>query len=304
MDTSTWTYGAEHEWGDWAYNEPLPLGYGRDRNDSTIMSSNGVANDPKGLTYEYGGEINTPPTRLPEGQGACVEELIRHWRSLRLPAPTVNHRSNLHIHVRVPGLRGDLDALKRVQKFIHEVMPTLLPIIQPLPSPGRFDFPGEEEWKGAKRRWRRRRVSHQTLLTPSRLAKQLGASSLEEFFSSEVPSRSLDGAPQYHLQPRLCVNLRQLRETDTVEFRHFAGTLDPNQVELAARYCGIFLECALENDKHSLFAGAPDIAEELPKFPEYNHKLELRYRATCHDGTLSRKQIEGNIDRILSGEFD
>lgn len=304
MDTSTWTYGAEHEWGDWAYNEPLPLGYERDRNDFTIMSSNGVANDPKGLTYGYGGEINTPPTWLPEGQGACVEELIRHWRSLRLPAPTVNHRSNLHIHVRVPGLRDDLDALKRVQKFIHEVMPSLLPIIQPLRRPDRFDFPGEEEWKGAKRRWRRRRVSHQTLLTPSRLAKQLRATSLEEFFSSEAPSRGRDGAPRYRDQPRLCVNLRHLRETDTIEFRHFAGTLSSAQVELAARYCGVFLECALEDDRHRLFAWAQDIAEELPKFPEYNHKLELRYRATCRDGTLSRKQIKSNIDRILSGEFD
>jgi hypothetical protein len=290
-----WTYGAEHEWGDWAYNEPLPEGYGRDRRDFTCMSSNGIANDPKGLSYAYGGEINTPPTSTTVGQGQCVEELLLWWASRRLPAPTVNHRSNLHIHVRVPGLRDDLAALKRLQAYIHDWMPEVFPVIQPLPRPHKSQFPGADEYNGALRRWKRRRVSHQTLLTPRRLARQLEAETIDAFFRAEVPARKSDGEPQWHLQPRLCVNLRQLRDTDTIEFRHFAGTLNPWEVIVCAQWARDFLKSAFA-DKSPFLGWA---GESFPEFPEYNHELERRYRATCHDGTLSRDVIESNIYSIL-----
>jgi hypothetical protein len=296
-----WTFGAEHEWGDWHYNGKLPPTYGRDVRDYTCMSSNGIGNDPKGKSYAYGGEINTPPYDSPRDMAQGLQYLTR-WVSAMGPAPTVNHRSNLHIHIRVPGLKDDLSAMKQVQAFIHEHMRDVLKVIQPLPKPMRSDGERPEAYAGALRRWRRRRVSHQTLLTSQRLQRQLAANTIEEFFQAEVPQSW--GKPQWHLQPRLCVNLRQLLETDTVEFRHFAGTLDANQLEAAARYCEAFMKCALLNDAHSLFASIYDIVDELPTFPNYVHYLECRYRATCHDGTLKRPEIEANIQRILKGEFD
>jgi hypothetical protein len=39
-------------------------------------------------------------------------------------------------------------------------------------------------------------------------------------------------------------------------------------------------------------------------FPEYVHWKEVRYRATCHDGTLSAQQIADNIRAIQEGRFD
>lgn len=295
--TENWTYGAEHEWADWPLATRLPALYGRDVRDITIVNSNGVANDPTGRLYGFGGEINTPPTDSPEGQVACLSEL----KSL-LPGATVNHRSNLHVHVRSPGLRGDLALLKQVQAYIHANMRRVLAVIQPLPRPSAVEHsPDSEELQGALRRWRRRRVSHQTLLTPARLQRQLSASTAEEFFRLEPPW-SKDGKPLFVCQPRLCVSLRQLLDTDTVEFRHFAGTLDEAEMQACVDWCRDFLLAALQNSSVEKLLARYD-GRRFPVFPPYVHWREMRYRATVHDGTVPRKQIAANIAAILRGDF-
>lgn len=290
-----WSFGAEHELADIPLDTPLPEGFGWDRRDVTIVNSNGIANDPRGKLYGFGGEINTPPTDSPAGQA----EVLLRVRKL-FPMAQVNHRSNLHIHVRVPGLREDLWALKRVQAFVHKAMPQLFGVVEPLPRPvmtgrGPVDV-------GAVRRWKRRRVSHQTLLTPKRLEHQLAARSIQEFFNREPPA-SREGTPLWACQPRLCVNLRQLLETDTVEFRHFPGTLDESEVYACARWCELFLQAALwgQFDLEALKRLAGAFA--FPKFPVYLHWRESRYRATCHDGTIKKEDIAKNIAKILAGEF-
>jgi hypothetical protein len=289
------TYGAEHEWGDFPLDTPLPPGYGRDRKDITIVNSNGIANDPSGKLYRFGGEINTPPTSTPKGQVECLRELKK-----LLPNATINHRSNLHIHIRLPGLRDDLKMLKRVQKYIHNNMRSAFPIIEPLPRPKYCSTP--EELQGALRRWRRRRVSHQTLLTHGRLSKQLEARSPEEFFRREVP-QSKSGKPLWACQPRLCVSLRQLLETDTVEFRHFPGTLDEAELLNCIIWCHQFLIYAVDGmafDPLLHWAGGVN----FPQFPPYVHWREVRYRATVHDGTLSKAEIARNIKAIEDGVFE
>jgi hypothetical protein len=296
IDTRFWTYGAEHEWADWPLSTQLPKGYGRDVRDITIVNSNGVANDPSGKLYEFGGEINTPPTDTVEGQVNCLRELKE-----LLPMAKVNYRSNLHIHVRVPGLKDDLEKLKKIQRYIHDNMPIALPGLQHLPKPTVAQYPDLEERQGAQRRWRRRRVSHQTLLTPARVERQLQATTVEEFFRLEPP-QGKDGKPLWHCQPRLCVNLRQMLETDTVEFRHFAGTLDEATMRKCVSWCRDFLVWALlDRDIESLFESYQP--SDFPPFPEYNHELEKRYRATVHDGTVPREQIVANIKSILEGTF-
>src|SRR5690606_23961726 len=97
-----------------------------------------------------------------------------------------------------------------------------------------------EEILGNWKRWKRRRVSHQTLLTPHRVTQQLTATTPEEFFELEVPA-SNSGKPLWHAQPRVCVNLRQLLQTDTIEFRHFAGTLNLEVLEDCFNWCQKFL---------------------------------------------------------------
>ncbi len=299
IDINSFTYGAEHEWADHPLDRDLPPGYGRDRRDVTIVNSNGIANDPKGISYRFGGEINTPPTITRTGQIDCLRELKSH-----LPEATINYRSNLHLHIHVPGLRENLKLLKRLQLHIHTNMRKVLSVIEPLERP---TAPGLDlflhdpyqlaRYQGELRRWRRRRVSHQTLLTPKRLERQLQATTVDEFFRMEVP-QSKTGVPQWHFQPRLCVNVRQLLETDTIEFRHFPGTMDPSILGNCLDWCYEYLCHALEDRHIGQLLGVYKLFA-FPPFPPYNHEMELRYRRTCHDHTMSRVEIERNISYIL-----
>lgn len=295
------TYGAEHELADIPLDRSLPAGYGRDVKDISIVNSNGIANDPTGKMYRFGGEINTPPTRTVGGQAECLRAICD-----LLPEARVNYRSNLHVHIRVPGLRDDLLALRQVQRYVHENLRLALSLVEPLPRPAPHEYAGAEEYKGALRRWRRRRVSHQTLLSPKRLEHQLEARRVDVFFRREVPESRTGrsrGRPMWHAQPRLAVNLRQLRETDTVEFRHFPGTLDYDEMLAAASWCHDFMRAALDGTPIRQVMRDYSTAD-FPSFPKYVHWQEVRYRATVHDGTIPKPQIAANIRRILEGTFD
>jgi hypothetical protein len=288
-----WTYGAEHEWADFDKKADLQGVAKHNDKDYTIVNSNGIANDPKGKLYDRGGEINTTASNL-EGQVACLKRL----RAI-LPDATVNYRSNLHIHVRVPGLREDLTKLKRIQKYIHSHMPTLFPVIQPIEKP-LLDGMEPHAYQGAIKRYKRMLVSHHYLLPKKRLEEQLAAQTVDEFFRAEV-SQSKKGRALWHLQPRACVNIRQLRETDTIEFRHFFGTLDSGLLRNCLEYCRDFLQSALDeapvNDLIEKYRGV-----EFPKCPKYDHRLEVGYQATCHGN--SREVIERNIKLILDKQFE
>jgi hypothetical protein len=291
------SYGAEHEFADASLYTSLPAGWYRDP-EHTIVNSNGIAADPKGELWKFGCELNPTPTLDAGGQ---VQHL--QWIRKKFPEAKVNYRSNLHIHIRVPGLIDDLQSLKRVQAYIHEHFPRVIDVLVPLPRPESADYPAPGEFEGALRRWRRRRVSHRTLLTPARLARQLTARTVGEFFALEPPS-SRDGTKVlWHAQPRLAVSLRQLKQTDTVEFRHFPGTLSEKEMLAATVWCGKFLVAAINNDPiEPLLAWASQYS--FPQFPRFCLWQENRFRATVHDGTLTRGQIANNIKRILAGEFD
>lgn len=297
-DPRSWSFGCEHEFGDIPMDAPLPEGYGWDRRDITIVNSNGIANDPTGEFYQFGGEINTPPTRTVRGQVDCLTELKGLFSKI-----DINYRSNLHVHVRVPGLKDDLKSLKRVQLYIHQWMPQLFPLIEPLPRPSVAEFPVEEELQGALRRWRRRQVSHQTLLSWKRVEFQQRADTVEGFFNSEPPLSNA-GKPLWHAQPRLCVNLRQLLQTDTVEFRHFPGTVLEAELETCVQWCRKFMVAALTEEGCTSLLEWVRKPRAFPPFPPYVHWQEQRYRATVHDGTLTKDQIRTNIAAILNGTFD
>lgn len=292
----SWTFGAEHEWADWDTTRPLPEGYGRDRKDITIVNSTGVANDPKDRLHHHGGEINTPPTTTIIGQVECMRELKALY-----PEATVNYRSNLHLHIRVPGLRDDLDMLKRLQRHIHTWMPEALPVIEPLDLPILPQAPERmgEYMKGHKRRLKRMRISHHTLLKPDRVEHQLQAEDVEDFFLREPPQSRTDGRPLFPMQPRVCVNLRQLRETDTIEFRHFPGTLNEEELDAAFVWCESYLIRALADlPVDHLIDNARQLP--LPTFQPYDHWLEERYRRTVHDGTIPKEQLPLNIAAVLT----
>lgn len=294
VDVCGLTYGAELELSDWPRgHEPLAPGQGIDTRDVTMVNSDGVAVDPKGILWHRGGEINTAPTYDTMGQAQQLADIMTKW-----PETTVNYRSNLHVHVRVPQLREHLPSLRRFQKFVHDWMPLVLPILEPLPRPIN-DYKTAEEYAGALRRWRRRRVSHQKLMMSERLKYQLEAESPEDFRDREYRDwRTQALHPAIH--PRLCVNLRQLWETDTIEFRHFPGTTNPSELLAAVEWCREFVKMALrEGDPaEDPRLVARRFAPRLPNFQRYDHWLETGYEATSVK-FWSRAELPARIEAWL-----
>ena len=294
-----WTFGAELEYGDLNRGKVLPKGCKWDERDYTMVNSNGVAVDPTGRSYPFGGEINTRPTDSVGDQVQLFTDIMK-----RYPEAACNYRSNLHIHIRVPGLRDDLASLKRIQSYIDTELRWYIDTLEPIPEPSAEDYVTEEELVGARKRYNRRRISHHTFIPSMRVVKQMQAKTLDEFLEAEVPRTKEDNKPMWHAQPRACVNLRQLRETDTIEFRHFPGTLRWMEFSCALVWCERFLEAALGDQPKLVELGTEltEVITGLPQFQPYVHWMELRYKATVHDGTWKPAQIKEHMDYILKGD--
>lgn len=293
-----WTYGAELELADIDRSKKLPEGFGWDVRDYSMVNSNGIAVDPKALLYGFGGEVNLPPADSIEQQ---VENFCKVFALF--PEAAVNYRSNLHIHISVPGLKDDLKALKRLQVYVHDQLKPFISKIEPIPVPVRSDYKSNAAFEGANWRYKRRKKSHQTFLTPKRIAHQLQAETVQEFLEREVP-RASNGNVMWHAQARCCVNIRQLRETNTIEFRHFPGTLSEQEFFGATQWCYQFMLAALITDEPIASVWKRFSKEyTLPKFEPYKHELEVRYALTCADGTVAKKERIENIERLL-GEIN
>lgn len=297
MNTKNWTYGAEHELGDWDTRKPIG-DFGRDPKEVNIVNSNGIAADPRLISYKFGGEALTPPTDSPESQGEQLERFLKIQ-----PKTTVNYRGGPHIHIRVPGLRDNLPLLKKLARFVSENV-EVYKLIDPIVcAPRRLDE-GVEEYKTRRRIWNWIRLSQHTVIPTYRVDNQMKAKTLDEFLAAEVP-KSKTGQVLWHAQPRAAVNIRQLIQTDTIEFRHWGPTLDPQEVINACNWCRDYLLCAFDggsaidlyNSKYSK-TKFPNLGSKYP----YYHDMEMRWRAT----TISlnpRQVVEANIKAILDGSF-
>lgn len=282
-----WTYGCELECSDWDTAQGLPEGFQRSP-DYTIVNSNGIAAQPNPKVYPIGGEINTPPTN---GINEQIQVIDRLFKSVKVGP--VNHRTNLHLHVGIRGLQDDLNALKKLQRYIHMELPKVIDTIEPIPK---------GVTAAEKKRARRRKVSHHTFLSTTRLAKQLSARSCKEFFEIEVP-RSKAGQVMWHAQPRVCVNLRQLMQTGTIEFRHFPGTNDTQLIYNCFLWCKEFLKTAFNDLPIEKLFTHRNHRWAFPEFPAFSLPLEVGYQATAAHNGLTQDQILHNIDLIQKGTF-
>jgi hypothetical protein len=298
--TGPWTYGCEHELADWERLAGPPIGMKIDEQDFTMVNSNGIAVDPTGKHWHRGGEICTVPSADIHTQ---VQQL-KHIKNYGRYEPAVNYRSNLHIHVRVPGLRSNLMMLKRVLAFNMTYLPEVLDILEPIPMPRPDQYTRIEAFAGAMRRYRRRGQSHHHL--PNKLAlEQLKVRTCKEFFLAGVPKRK-DGTPMWGVAQRDAVDLKQLLQTDTVEFRHFPGTLSLDKLQACLEWCRDWMRMALSGAPGNLPAlkvKAANFSERIPRFEPYNHDLEVKYRATVHDGTVPLADIIKYQNQISIGAF-
>jgi hypothetical protein len=269
-----------------------------DDGNYTSVNSNGVAVDGKGKTYHLGGEILTAPSEDVNGPAEQFDWIKKRW-----PEAKSNYRTGLNVHVRVPGLQEDLRKLQRLQVFIHRVMPELLPVIDPILVPTREEYPEKAAFAGAMRNYRTRRKDHYTLLSERRLEMQAWARTPTEFFEAEAihePTRQVYWA----LAPRTCVNLRQMLQTDTIEFRHFFMPASAEELLNATAWCKFFLEVAFDGSKIEAQELLDDFGDRvLPICLPYDPWLDKGFYYTSphyHDASMVALHIKDWLEQHKS----
>lgn len=289
-DVNSFSYGVELEYGDSNRHCSLPEGAQWNDKDNTCVSSTGIANDPVGELYSYGGEINTKPT-------FSIEEQLEHITAINkalVPRPLINYRSNLHIHVRVPGLKDNLDHCKQLLGYINTYQQQAFDIVETIPVPDRKTLePEVYEW--ALKRMKRRQKSHQYKLPENRIEAMRAAKTTQEFYEEHAPLT--EKGRMWYFSPRAGINLRQMwEETNTIEFRHFPGTLDMNEMESCIRWCREFLNAALNTGETPLEIYLNGVWK-FPKFAEYEYETEQLYQWTNFD-TNNKKDIAKRLEAL------
>jgi hypothetical protein len=236
-----WTYGAELEIGDINTRLELPPGNLWDRRDSTICNSSGLGNDPRKQLVKYGSEINTKPCHSPE---ELVAEVLGIYKVF--PRYSFNYTTNLHVHIRIPGLRDDLKALQAIVRYLHQHATYMFELVDPIEKPLRSHYTAPEQYKAAMRRYRRRLVSHWNQVKPNVYPKLLLADTIDYFRTIHRLSPKGNLLPPA-LTVRAAVNLLQLWDTDTIEFRHFTMTDDPKRLLSAFTWPKLFIEAVIGN---------------------------------------------------------
>lgn len=267
------TFGAEYELGDVDRTLELPEGALWNFKDHSIANSTGIANDEKAKLYTLGGEINTVPTSSIQEQLAIWERIANSQKRIH-----INHRTNLHLHIHVPGLREDLAALKRLMTYVQTYQDRVYELVEPIEAPDRNMYRSQASYQGALARYKRRLISHQNRLKPKQVEACMAAQTPEEFINGHAP-KDKNGKPLWALAVRGGINLSQLRETNTIEFRHFTPTLNVAELESCFEWVYAFTKAALETGESvdEIYAKRQ---WKFPPFAPYNHDVDVIFRWT------------------------
>jgi hypothetical protein len=266
--------GVELEWADVDRHVAIPeyLGWWNDQ-DYSIVNSDGHANDPTGETWRWGGEVNTKPTETSAAQGEIVLALRK------LLNPTVNFKCNLHVHVQPDvDLLEDLPLLKRVFARMRAAEDFVYTRVEPIVEPSRDDFASDEIYRGAKKRWRRNLQSHQHSLSTERFMEAMEAKTTDQFKDAHA-SPTVSGGRAWHIAKRPGMNFRSLWKHGTIEFRHFPGSDDPEEVVDSCEWCMRFVDIMITGDSspRELFESRQ---WRFPRFQLYDHDLMLGFERT------------------------
>jgi len=293
FDKDAYTYGVELEYADVYRFNKIPKGSFWNTKDFTLVNSSGIANDPLGKLWEFGGEINTKPTNSIKKQ----IEVISKINKMLKPKPFINYRSNLHIHIGIPNIKENIKALKKFLLYIDKYQKKAFSLVEPIPKPIISDFKNKEEHSGALKRYRRRCVSHQQILPEKAVRNMLKAKTVKEFHENHVPLLK-SGQRGWFITPRSGINLRQLFETGTIEFRHFPGTLDLDEMYSCLLWCREFVYAGLVSKKTPLEIYKANKKRLIfPKFKRYIHNLEKLWHITNLNHN-SRKEVKEVIENI------
>ena len=280
-DKKTFTYGAELEFGDVDRRLAIPAELGKwEYCETDVVNVHGeyqyIACDPLGIAPIMGGEINTMPTRTYEEQVQNIMKIIKLFKDAGNEPSTscVNHG---HVHIHVPGLTQDVDALKRLVKYIRNNQQVVVDNCY-----GYYDSNELKGVSGAK--------SYLKLdggrLMPEYMSRNIIelTTSFEHFIKLHCAGK--DGVSMG--RPfRFAINTYCLKHTSTIEFRCFRSTVVEEEIRDQFRFIEAFVDAAL-ND------GPPvdEILAEGFKFPPFvPDKAEFEgWAKTKYDKSRGKKE--------------
>lgn len=254
------TYGFEIEWGDIPRNFAVPEHLGTwEHAETDILNLHGEyalrAVDPLGIDPPMGGEINTKPTATWEEQVDRIMEIHDLFVNAG-HVPTSSLVNHGHLHVFVPGLREDVEALKRLVAYVRDNQ-----VLTVEKCYGYYDDPG---MKGAVRGAKSYLKLDGGRLMPGYMIENILnlASNFEHFIKLHAAGK--DGVSMG--RPfRYAINTYCMKHTGTIEFRCFRSSTKREEIESQFRFATAFIDAALN--------GGPSVEEILEGgnfvFPPY-----------------------------------
>lgn len=321
FDPKTFQFGAELELGDVDKRTEIPAELGKwewCEHDIINMLGEyrGVAVDPLGEDCIMGGEINTMPTVGWEDQLKRIIDIIDIF-----PHPTMSHFQVTHIHMHVPGLCEDPEALKRLTRYSvdeenhqaylegcnfklydEDFMYDDHDDLDLFNEPTRKMYPPVRYGKTRDYRWYMDYESV-TKIPDWFKARIDSVQSLEDLIDIHKmgEARHENGNRKGMPMQRPAVNIYSLKHLKTVEFRAFRGTLDPVEFASILEFCSEYMNAALNTGEpvKSILARHPEW-----KFPKvkYDHELMVKYRESLDEREARLGKPKDNLagkNRVL-----
>lgn len=291
----SFTVGVELEFADIDITNTLPEGAKWNHQDYTIINSNGIANDPHGELYKFGGEINTMWYNDIDKSLSHIQNIINSLN----PKPVINYKCNLHIHIGVPGLKDDIEALKQIMQYIRKYEKQAYEICNPLPEPTKEEYPNSEELEAAIKRNEHNKKSHQLILREKEYQEIMNSTSFSEFYEGHFPGEK--GHKSY-MSKRPGINMRSLKDNGTIEFRHFFGTLDLLEYKSCLTWCMEFINAALNTGEEPKDIIKRNSWMIFPKSKRFSLYLQRNFEKTQYhknETSEQKEQRRKNIEEIL-----
>lgn len=276
-DPNTFTYGFEIEWGDIDRKMPIPKELGSwEYCETDIINMRtpyrGLASDPKGINPPVGGEINMMPTKTWQQQVDHIMKVKELFEAHGSP-PTAGCVNHGHLHIHVPGLTEDIDALKRLMRYIKDNQHITMERVYQFRV-----YPNMEMTKTAKTY-----LKHDGgRIAPDWLLINLATVPVD--FEDWLRVHCCGKDAKTLSRPfRYGIHTYALKNSKTVEFRCFRSSIDRREIEDSFRFATAFMDAALNN--------GPDVQEILLsydyKFPPftYDHEMYMGWEKTKYQRT-------------------
>lgn len=279
--------GLELEFSDIPTNVTIPERLGTyDYEDCSIVNSCGIANDPLKKDVLIGSEINMKPVHTVREMLDNIEELY----SILTPK-AANFKSNLHVHISIPGLEHRYEDLYKLHTYTFKYAAEVFKTIDPIPVVA--DDPV------FKRRAAHLSHSHHYEFPSQRKELLLQAKTWEEFRDGQQPMK--DGVRLTHAIRRCGVNLRSLWDRGTIEFRHFFAANTLLEYESAIRWCILYVENAL-SEQQSVDILYNSREWSFPRMGEWNPYLLLGWEETNYKYN-TRAEVRNKLALLVKQEL-